>query len=1061
MIPVIRQDNPGFNDCDTPGELETIFADIYRILRSHNRAIVKIGGKPVKAEAKKNKVGVGLVLMLILFCCSVANAGILWTWDMFNPDGMEKWMYDPAFRVPIDMQNGAIIGNSPDGSIYFTEASETIEWVFSTNNVEVKSDTGVLGWDMNDIYFVFNEISAPSGNPATNQGWLYVQDSGGTTTLYFEDSAGTVTSCIGAGGVTDLDTAYNGGNTIDVDGSAVTLTVSLGDNNPGLIVVQNDSNNDPTAMQITSAADAANAIALDIDAQTTGRDIEGTGASWYVSGAGAATFASLTTTTTLGVTTDLTITGVTTANGNVVLGNAVSDTVTITGSIIADVYLDDGSGAPPQLIFKDGSDETAAFNKTLTGALSLTTQSDDGLNILVGNLRVGNGTPGTASMDGEDTYLEGDVEIDGQTTHDGVTVMNEYLDLNEELDIDLDAADETVDISTSATTYTADSAVVTVYSSGAGATNNTYLLRLRNATANDAQDHFLVLENNDADDVFAINSGGTTTWSPEAASYVRIDADTTANTTTTGVLDLNVQSATNGSIALAIDVQQETGATAAYGIDIDLDDDTAGAEFFYGLNIGNSAGTNATAVGINAENTLDDVIVATLGVTGQYLTLDASTATNTTTTGLFDIGAILSESGASVINIDVETEADGASEEVYGVFVQMDDDADNATNEIHGIHVQGDGTNGSGLQHGIVVQGANIDAGIWLETGYLRVGTGSSPGQALGGADNVFIEGTLEVDGVLYADAAGGIVLANGVTIASGTNEKLTISDSEDLVISFATGNTVTLETTTAVDTIEFGVLDELEGIQTVVGDNAQSINFALNNVIEFTENSDTLQLIFGSNKIELGSGAEGVIELDMNDIDTISDLRVIDSGTDPNIEWVTNSLTKKRVVVPICYVSATELRAGTPGFSQLCDGLEGVDELGSTEGYVLLSDGTDYVRFGIQLPDDFIDAGAVGDLIIEFDMWEKAAEEVNLEVKIYQYGDATPEVDDTIVIADAAARGWVTFVTLSTGIGAVATIDAEDVLIVEITQEGADDAEDVWIYGARLTYRTGIQNTQ
>jgi hypothetical protein len=39
-------------------------------------------------------------------------------------------------------------------------------------------------------------------------------------------------------------------------------------------------------MTISSAADAANAISLDIDGQTTGRDIEGTGASFYVEGDG-------------------------------------------------------------------------------------------------------------------------------------------------------------------------------------------------------------------------------------------------------------------------------------------------------------------------------------------------------------------------------------------------------------------------------------------------------------------------------------------------------------------------------------------------------------------------------------------------------------------------------------------------------------------------------------------------------------------------------------------------------------------------------------------------------
>lgn len=39
----------------------------------------------------------------------------------------------------------------------------------------------------------FPEITAPSGNPASNTGWLYVKDNTGVSALYFEDDAGSVT----------------------------------------------------------------------------------------------------------------------------------------------------------------------------------------------------------------------------------------------------------------------------------------------------------------------------------------------------------------------------------------------------------------------------------------------------------------------------------------------------------------------------------------------------------------------------------------------------------------------------------------------------------------------------------------------------------------------------------------------------------------------------------------------------------------------------------------------------------------------------------------------------
>jgi hypothetical protein len=73
---------------------------------------------------------------------------------------------------------------------------------------------------------------------------------------------------------------------------------------------------------------------------------------------------------------------------------------------------------------------------------------------------------------------------------------------------DFDANTELFDITTSVTDYAADSAVATIYASGAGATNNTYLLRLRHNADGDAQDHFIVAEDNNGDDQFKVNSGG-------------------------------------------------------------------------------------------------------------------------------------------------------------------------------------------------------------------------------------------------------------------------------------------------------------------------------------------------------------------------------------------------------------------------------------------------------------------------------------------------------------------------------------------------------------------------
>jgi hypothetical protein len=88
------------------------------------------------------------------------------------------------------------------------------------------------------------------------------------------------------------------------------------------------------------------------------------------------------------------------------------------GTMTGNITLDDGSTDSPSIIFTDETDETATFTKTDSGFLGLTTVAADGLNILVGNLKVGNGTP-DQTLNGEDGYIEGGLEVDGPIYADG------------------------------------------------------------------------------------------------------------------------------------------------------------------------------------------------------------------------------------------------------------------------------------------------------------------------------------------------------------------------------------------------------------------------------------------------------------------------------------------------------------------------------------------------------------------------------------------------------------------------------------------------------------------
>ena len=98
-----------------------------------------------------------------------------------------------------------------------------------------------------------------------------------------------------------------------------------------------------------------------------------------------------------------------------------SGTLTVSGVLTysaATLALDDGSGATPSVIFQDGSDENVEIYKADGSFLGISTEAVDGVKILQGNLWVGDGTPGQ-TINGEDAYIEGLLEVDGVIHADG------------------------------------------------------------------------------------------------------------------------------------------------------------------------------------------------------------------------------------------------------------------------------------------------------------------------------------------------------------------------------------------------------------------------------------------------------------------------------------------------------------------------------------------------------------------------------------------------------------------------------------------------------------------
>lgn len=205
---------------------------------------------------------------------------------------------------------------------------------------------------------ILPQISAPSGNPASNTGWLYVKDKGGDTALYFENDAGSVSEiAVTATAFDDIGdpdaagtiafTTYaqtitatkTDGDMLNIQGlgnfgdvSVVRIEQKTGNPTDGTVleVVAADANVDPL---VVSSSSQANALVVG----------QGAGA---VSVAGALTVGG-----TAGVT------GLLTATAGISAGNA-SDSKLLTDTVeISNAELKALRAAPKTLVAAPGADK--------------------------------------------------------------------------------------------------------------------------------------------------------------------------------------------------------------------------------------------------------------------------------------------------------------------------------------------------------------------------------------------------------------------------------------------------------------------------------------------------------------------------------------------------------------------------------------------------------------------------------------------------------------------------------------------------------------------------------
>jgi len=188
----------------------------------------------------------------------------------------------------------------------------------------------------------------------------------------------------------------------------------------------------------------------------------------------------------------------------------------------------------------------------------------------------------------------------------------------------------------------------------------------------------------------------------------------------------------------------------------------------------------------------------------------------------------------------------------------------------------------------------------------------------------------------------------------------------------------------------------------------------------------------------------------------SVDDITSVAAG----IKFTTNTTkTHKYVTGQFAYVSATEISVAGWGTDVVCEGLPAgtaIDTDGAgtlTLGVVKSEAAADFIRWSCQVPTTFVDTGTATDLILEIEANETVSG-ATVACDVYAYGGTTPIVEGNFSLTEADGKIWYTL-----NLGADADIDADDILIIELVQAGADDDFD--LYGYRLKYRVGIEATE
>ena len=101
------------------------------------------------------------------------------------------------------------------------------------------------------------------------------------------------------------------------------------------------------------------------------------------------------------------------------LNGTVTNAIKLTGTVTYGLEFNGATIGTADIRLQNGE----TISNATDGTIALTVAADGSVNVLTGNLKVGSGTPGL-TLNGEDTYITGTLEVDGSVQFDGTIAAN-------------------------------------------------------------------------------------------------------------------------------------------------------------------------------------------------------------------------------------------------------------------------------------------------------------------------------------------------------------------------------------------------------------------------------------------------------------------------------------------------------------------------------------------------------------------------------------------------------------------------------------------------------------